>query len=72
MGADQAQLTQPAIGADRGQVVDVGELGQLAGRRELLARPELTALDRGGDRVDELLGQRALAVAVDIGQFIFV
>ena len=36
-------LTSPssrrrAVGADRGQVVDAGELGELAGRRQLLAR----------------------------------
>jgi hypothetical protein len=68
VGGDESELTEAAVGADRGQVVHPGELGQLAGRRQLLARGELTAIDRPRDRVDELLCQRPLAVALELRQ----
>ena len=72
LGADQAELAQPPVGAHRREVVDAGELGELASGRQLFLGGELARLDRPRDQVDQLLRQRPLAATLQIRQFVFV
>ncbi len=68
LGGHEAALREAPVDARRGQVVDAGLGGQLARGRELGARLERTAFDRRGDAVHELLRDRDVAVALQVGQ----
>ncbi len=70
--ADDAELAQAPVRTDRGQMVDPGELGQLARWRQLLARGELPVGDRPRDQVDELLRERGRSLTLQVRQSIFV
>ena len=63
---DEAELAQPPVGADRREVVDAGELGELAVRWELLLGGELRRILIALRYVDQLLRQRGLATAFQI------
>ena len=67
-GGHIALLCELAVDARGGQMVDARIHGQGPGRWQLLAGSERALLDRRGEAVRELLGQRDVAVAIEAGQ----
>ena len=66
---DEPELRELPVGARSGEVVHAGELRELAGRRQLGCRGQLAGVDRGGEDVGDLRGDRC-GIRPGLGQTI--